>query len=956
MALQSAPIPGFNNGVSQQAPAHRRPNQGQAQVNGLGTLVDGLMQRPGTDHLACLTSNASAGVFYHTINRDILERYVVLLTGNVTEPIEVFDLTGTKQTVDYGDLDADLNFTADAGVKAYALPWLTTDLVTNGDFATDTVWTKQTGWTISGGTASCDGTQTATTYIYESASVTAGKTYAITYTISNYSAGNFNSRVRDSISGLRSGNGTYQDVHTTTAGSAYIYIGGDANFIGDVDNVSVVELDTTSNPAIKFKANTVADNTFIVNLGITTGITDAVDSETVDHTVQTFADLPATPADGDVARITGDDISGFDDWYVQFDNSTGVWEECIKPGESLGKFKDYTMPHRLVHIAGTTTWYFAPCIWNQRTVGDTDSTPTPSFVGEKIANVFFFKNRLGFLADDNLIMSRTGEYFNFFAQTALDVLDTDPIDVSATSKQVEKLRSVGVFDKSLILLADQQQFDLGAEGNFTPTTVSITPTTAFSICQSCEPITAGPNLYFVQPKTDFATLREYYVQADSLLNDAADITSHVPQYIPMGHIQMAASNSLDMLLLITEGDPTAIYNYKYFWAGDEKAQSAWSRWEMSGEVLGIGVIDTVMYCIVKYEDTICLESMELETSKTGNLNFRAHLDRMTDQTGVLANELTTFTMPYSIKEFLTYGTEAVDNGDFLNWTGDDPDSWTVANEDGSNYITEDSGKAHLVSDGSATLLMTQEIPAGGGKRYRLSLNISDYSSGDCRITITDVTNSLIIVPTQNMGWTANGDYNLHFETASGCEVVKIDIYRQNSTTTDLKYDNISVKEVVSHPFELINPTTGRPIIGSYAFSDTEIQVAGDYSTGAYHIGLNFDFSFTLTPWYLKDANGNAKLQGRLQVRSLTLNYKDTGFYTLEVEAVGRDDVMVHTFSGARMGVSTLGTVSLHSGEMRHMVMGRNTGITVTIKSSSYLPVAFQLGSWEGIYYPRGAEG
>ena len=31
-------------------------------------------------------------------------------------------------------------------------------LVTNGDFATDTDWTKGTGWTISGGTANCDGT------------------------------------------------------------------------------------------------------------------------------------------------------------------------------------------------------------------------------------------------------------------------------------------------------------------------------------------------------------------------------------------------------------------------------------------------------------------------------------------------------------------------------------------------------------------------------------------------------------------------------------------------------------------------------------------------------------------------------------------------------------------------------------------------------------------------------
>ena len=31
------------------------------------------------------------------------------------------------------------------------------ELVTNGDFATDSDWTKGTGWTISGGIANCDG-------------------------------------------------------------------------------------------------------------------------------------------------------------------------------------------------------------------------------------------------------------------------------------------------------------------------------------------------------------------------------------------------------------------------------------------------------------------------------------------------------------------------------------------------------------------------------------------------------------------------------------------------------------------------------------------------------------------------------------------------------------------------------------------------------------------------------
>ena len=37
--------------------------------------------------------------------------------------------------------------------------------------------------------------------------------------------------------------------------------------------------------------------------------------------------------------------------------------------------------------------------WGERVVGDLISAPNPSFIGNKINNVFFFRNRLGFLAE-----------------------------------------------------------------------------------------------------------------------------------------------------------------------------------------------------------------------------------------------------------------------------------------------------------------------------------------------------------------------------------------------------------------------------------------------------------------------------------------------------------------------------------------------------------------------------
>jgi len=47
------------------------------------------------------------------------------------------------------------------------------------------------------------------------------------------------------------------------------------------------------------------------------------------------------------------------------------------------------------------------------------------------------------------------------------------------------------------------------------------------------------------------------------------------------------------------------------------------------------------------------------------------------------------------------GVELVTNGAFTNWTGDDPDNWTVTNEDANNYITE-------VAASSASSATTQQ--------------------------------------------------------------------------------------------------------------------------------------------------------------------------------------------------------------------------------------------------------
>ncbi len=65
------------------------------------------------------------------------------------------------------------------------------DLITNGDFSSDTIWTKGTGWSISGGTATSDGTQSSDSALSQpTPTKIQGAQYRYVFTVSGYSAGN----------------------------------------------------------------------------------------------------------------------------------------------------------------------------------------------------------------------------------------------------------------------------------------------------------------------------------------------------------------------------------------------------------------------------------------------------------------------------------------------------------------------------------------------------------------------------------------------------------------------------------------------------------------------------------------------------------------------------------------------------------------------------------------------
>lgn len=119
-------------------------------------------------------------------------------------------------------------------------------LVTNGTFDADANWTKGTGWTISGGTANASAATTGS--LTQAISLTSGRAYSVTYTVSGISAGQFIARFTGgtTVSGTgRTANGTYTELLTAAPGNTTLDILQSTDCNGSIDNVSVFETDGT---------------------------------------------------------------------------------------------------------------------------------------------------------------------------------------------------------------------------------------------------------------------------------------------------------------------------------------------------------------------------------------------------------------------------------------------------------------------------------------------------------------------------------------------------------------------------------------------------------------------------------------------------------------------------------------------------------------------------------------
>lgn len=367
--------------------------------------------------------------------------------------------------------------------------------------------------------------------------------------------------------------------------------------------------------------------------------------------VQRFEDLPGTPGPGLLYKVAGGTSTSFVPYYV-VSQADGTWAEARAPA-LVNSIDPLTMPHALVRKSDGT-FIFAPFCWAPRQIGDAKTNPAPAFVGRSIRDVFFYQNRLGFLADESAVMSVVGDYGNFWRRTVLDYLDTDVLSIAATTTDVALLEHATTFNDGIMLFSAQRQFSLATTAAGTSlSTIEINPVTEYDLAPGVRPAPFGDRVYFASSEGGHTAVQEYTRLDGRDAKGAADITAHVPTLIPAGASQIIPLRGLNGLVVLAarSDTPTQAYAYQFYWDGNQKVLSAWRRWTFgAGEVISGTFADGRLSLIMRRDDKAYLERVDLRPGQTSEgQGHLLYLDRQVTLTGTFNSGTgkTTFTFPYA---------------------------------------------------------------------------------------------------------------------------------------------------------------------------------------------------------------------------------------------------------------------------------------------------------------------
>ena len=379
--------------------------------------------------------------------------------------------------------------------------------------------------------------------------------------------------------------------------------------------------------------------------------------------VNDIGDLPSQCKNGMVVEVINS-VADEDNHFVKFfgnndKDGEGTWEECAKPGRTI-RLKRSTMPVLLIRTADgnfrlteldgssyTVQTADGPVTnnapqWDDAIVGDDVTNPEPSFIGTAINRLLFFRNRFAILADENIILSRPGDFTNFFNKSAIQFVASDPVDISASSGYPAILYDGVQTNTGLVLFSSNQQFMLTTDSDvFSPITAKINTLSTYNFNFATNPVSLGTTIGFLDNAGKFSRFFEMVqVQREgepTLIEQSAVVSKLFEKDLKL----ISNSRENDVIFFSEEGTST-LYGYRYFDQVTERKLASWFKWKVTGTIQYHCMQDDNLFVVVRNnnKDQLLKYAIKMDSNTFALAENRVHLDHLMSVSGWSYNSTT----------------------------------------------------------------------------------------------------------------------------------------------------------------------------------------------------------------------------------------------------------------------------------------------------------------------------
>ena len=299
--------------------------------------------------------------------------------------------------------------------------------------------------------------------------------------------------------------------------------------------------------------------------------------------------LPVQCKHGAIVKIANTRMSDEDDYYVKFvgengKSGPGQWTEVAEPG-IVKSLNASTMPHMLQRQADGD-FLVKQYTWADREIGDNTTNPIPSFVGQKINRVLFFRNRLVILAGENVVTSRPGSIAtpNFWSDTALTVSAVDPIDISCASVYPSDLFDAIEINTGLLCFSTNAQFLLSSDDTvMNPDTAKLRAVSWFNYNKVIPPVSLGQTTGYVDNSNKYSRFMEMANIVREGEPAVVNTSKIVPTLLPKD-IDLFTNSRENNFVFFGKTNSDEVIGFRYLNQADKRLQSSWFKWKFNNPI------------------------------------------------------------------------------------------------------------------------------------------------------------------------------------------------------------------------------------------------------------------------------------------------------------------------------------------------------------------------------------